>query len=74
MPFPSAFNDGLDCLKARRPAEFAMYFFRRSDEACGIPGAAGLFYHANFPPSYGSARCNDFAYACPPPSSKIVLG
>src|SRR5438105_12804518 len=48
MPLPGAFDDGIDALKLRTPAEFALNFLRGRNESPRIAGAPRSFDDRDF--------------------------
>src|SRR5205085_8633956 len=72
MPPPGAFDDGIDALELRPPAEFALNFFRSRDEARRIASAPRFFYDGNFVPRDFAARIDHLAHAGAAAGAKIV--
>ena len=74
MPLPGAFDDRFNRLKARRPSQFRVDFFRRGNQPCGIPRAAWLFDDADGPARDFLARRDDLPHACSAARAEVVFG
>src|SRR4029434_2956549 len=72
VPGPGAFNDLLDRLIFRRPAEFTFDFVGAGNEACGVARTPCFFNNADGLPGDAFARSDDFAHARAAASTDIV--
>src|SRR5262249_3726545 len=63
VPFPCAFDDGIQRLKFWLPAKLAFDFFGRRDQARGVSWSSRFFLHWNSSAGNPAASFDHFAHA-----------